>query len=332
MTNATPEPTILDSVDDLVYRACAVLAATQLDLFTPLKHGPLRATQIAESLGVEMLKLRPLLYALVVVGLLTVEDEYFANTAEADYYLVRDRPNYQGDRHKYWADVWGAALFTAESIRTGTPMKQHDYATMSENDLESFLHGLYPWTYDAGTWLAQNYDFASCQTVLDAGGGSGALAIALTEALPHLQVTIIDLPTVVPITQRFVERAGATERVRGKATDLVRQPLTGSFDAAVLRAFIQTMSLDEARQALQNIEQALKPGSTIYIWDRPLDNSRLTPQDLALFNLVFLNIYEHGQKYTVEEYRDLLTDTGFEHFALDDNRMITARKPVSSSE
>lgn len=197
--------------------------------------------------------------------------------------------------------------------------------------MEEFLHGLYPWSFDAGTWLAQNYDFSSCRRVLDAGGGAGALAIALTEAFPHLQAVVVDLPSVVPITRRFVERAGATARVQAKAVDLVREPLTGFFDAAVLRAFVQVMSLEEAHQALVNIHQTLKPGSTIYIWDRPLDDSRLTPQDLAVFNSVFVAIYEHGQKYTVQEYKDLLRETGFEYFALHADSIITARKPVRAN-
>jgi 3-hydroxy-5-methyl-1-naphthoate 3-O-methyltransferase len=328
MTTSTPAPLILDGVDDLVYRACAVLAATQLDLFTPLANGPLPANQIAQALGVEMIKLRPLLYVLVVVGLLTLENGRFANTAAADHYLVRGRPSYQGDRHTYWSDVWSAALCTADSIRTGQPMKKHDYASMPAAELEAFLQGLYPWTYEAGTWLVQKYDFSSYQKVLDAAGGSGALAIALTQALPRLQMTVIELPTVVPVTQRFVERAGATDRVQVEAADLLREPLLESFDAAILRAFIQTLSLEDAHHALHNINQMLKPGSTIYIWDRPLDDSRLTPPDLALFNLVFLNIYNDGQKYTVQEYRDLLTDTGFEGFELHNDRMMTAQKPV----
>jgi SAM-dependent methyltransferase len=325
-----PEPVILDSVDDMIHRATSVLAGTQLDLFTPLRDGPLRAAQIAQSLGVDATRLRPLLYALVVVGLLREEDGRFANTAEADTYLVRGRPGYQGHRAKYWSPAWGASLLIAESIRTGKPQAEHDYATMPEEELEDFLQGLYPWSFEAGTWLAQNYDFASCQTVLDAGGGSGGLATALAGALPHLHVMVVDLPSVIPITRRFVERAGATGRVWAEAVDLVHEPLAGSFDAAVMRAFVQVMSLEEAHQALENIHQALTPGSTIYIWDRPLDDSRLTPEDLVAFNSVFVAIYERGQKYTVQEYRELLAGTGFVDFALHDDRIITARKPAAA--
>ena len=150
MTGSAPEPLILNSLDELVYRAAATLAGIQLDVFTPLKDGPQSAVQIAQSIGVESARLQPLLYALVIVGLLTVEEGSFANTTEADYYLVQGRPGYQGHRHKYWADIWRAALMAAESIRKGKPQAKHDYAAMPADELEEFLHGLYAWTYDTG--------------------------------------------------------------------------------------------------------------------------------------------------------------------------------------
>jgi methylase of polypeptide subunit release factors len=62
---------------------------------------------------------------------------------------------------------------------------------MPEDELEEFMDGMY--SLDDGTWFARNYDFSSCQTVLDVGGGSGGVAIGLAEALPHLQVTVAEL-------------------------------------------------------------------------------------------------------------------------------------------
>jgi predicted O-methyltransferase YrrM len=330
MTDETPKPTILDSLDDLVYRATSTLAGIQLDLFTPLKDGPLSAAQIAESIGVETVKLRPLLYAIVVVGLLEEENGLFSNSPEADTYLVRGRPSYQGHRQKFWADVWASALKIGESIRTGRPLAKHDYAAMPEEELETFMHGLYPWTYDAGIWLTENYDLSSYRSVVDAGGGSGALALALTDSLPHLHATVVEQPEVVPVTRRFVERAGAMERVQVEAVDLVCQPPEGSFDAAFLKALIQTLSIQEAHQVLVNIHKALQPGGTIFIMDRPLDDSRLEPPDLVLFNPIFPAIYDHGQKRTVREYRDLLANAGFEDFALDHAGIITARKSMQN--
>lgn len=329
MTDSSPQPVILDSLDEYVFQATSALAGMQLDVFTQLKDGPRTATEIAETLGVEAIRLQPVLYALVIVGLLTVENSLFANTAEADAYLVRDRPGYIGHRHKYWSDIWSVALLTGESIRSGKPEAKHDYAAMPKDELQAFMHGLDSWAYDAGIWLAQNYDFSSCQRVLDAAGGSGGLAVALMEAVPDLEVTVVEQPDVLPVTLRFLERAGALERVRVEAVDLVSHRPSGSFDAAVLKHFIQTLSIEEAHQALANIRQVLEPGSTLYVWDIPLDESRLAPKFTVLINSMFPAIYDHGQKRTGQEYRQLLTEAVFEGFELDSDGVITARKPFS---
>jgi hypothetical protein len=73
-----------------VYPPMAMLAGMQLDVFTPLKDGPMTATALANALDVRPEKLRPLLYALVHAELLLkFEGDRFANTPEADAYLVR---------------------------------------------------------------------------------------------------------------------------------------------------------------------------------------------------------------------------------------------------
>jgi SAM-dependent methyltransferase len=263
---------------------------------------------------------------LVVVGLLAVEDGLFANTAESDYYLVRGRQSYWGDRHKVESDLWIAALQIAESIQAGKPQAAHDYESMSEDELEEFLGGLHFRAYTEGVRIARNYDFSSCQTVADVGGGTCGIAIGLAGALPHLHVTILELPSVVPVAWRFVERAGVAERVQVQTVDVVNQPLKDTFDVALLKAFIQVLSLEEAHQALSNVHMALKTGGTIYISDLVLDDSRLTPPNATLFSPVYVTIYEHGQNRTVQEYRDLVAEAGFEGFEFHADRIITARK------
>jgi len=101
-------------------------------VFTPLKDGPLSAEHLAQALGVHPAKLRRLLYALVVAGLLTVEGNLFANTPEADEFLVRGRPAYRGGTHEGILLRWQAALQTAETIRTGSPQARQDYAAMTQ--------------------------------------------------------------------------------------------------------------------------------------------------------------------------------------------------------
>ena len=62
-------------------------AGLQLDVFTRLKDGPLTGAEIAAAIGVQPVKLIPLLYALVAAELLTEQNDCFSNTPEADTYL-----------------------------------------------------------------------------------------------------------------------------------------------------------------------------------------------------------------------------------------------------
>src|SRR5437899_8424443 len=94
------QPTTIQHLASAVYPAFAMVAGMQLDVFTPLKDGPLSVEQIAAALDVHPRKPRPLLYALVAAGLLTVQDECFANTPEAAHFLVRGQPTYRGGTHE----------------------------------------------------------------------------------------------------------------------------------------------------------------------------------------------------------------------------------------
>ena len=111
-----------------VFPAMAMLAGLQLDVFTALGNEPLTAKEIAAALGVNPVKLQPLLYALVAAELLTVQDERFANTPEADAHLVQGRPSYKaGSLREFYGDIWPALLKTAATIRSGKPQHKHDF-------------------------------------------------------------------------------------------------------------------------------------------------------------------------------------------------------------
>ncbi len=163
----------------------------------------------------------------------------------------------------------------------------------------------------AGRELVAKYDFSSFRTLVDMGGGPGGLSIAVTEQLPCLQATVVDLPSVTPVTQRFIDEAGATGRVRVKAIDVVTAQLTGSYDVAVLRALIQVLKPDQALRALKNVSSIIKPGGMIYILGHILDDSRISPPEEVWHKLSSINYYDVPAPYTEEEHRLWLTEAGF---------------------
>ena len=290
----------------------AMLAGMQLDLFSPLENGPMSLEQLAEALDVRPLKLRPLAYALVAAGLLEVEAEQFSNTPESSRFLVKGTPTYIGGRHENLAFQWEAMLKTSESTRTGVPQAKLDFTDRPEHELESILRGLHGRLMANGRELVERADLGSwCRTLVDVGGGSGGLAIAVAGGCPDIRATVVDLPTITPITQRFIDRSEVKDRVTVVSADVLRDRLEGSYDAAVLSAFIQVLSPEDAVRALRRIRGLVAPGGSIYILGQVVDNTRLSPILSVGFSLTTLNLYDDGQAYTQQEYLDWLAEAGF---------------------
>jgi len=278
--------------------------------------------------------LRLLLYSLVAAELLTEQNGRFANTREADEYLVKESPSYIGNMQGLLTHRW-TTLFprTAESIRTGAPQAKVDFSQSSEQEVEAFLRRINLLTVTAGRYLLEHYDFSSTKTLADVGCGGAGLALTMAKSCPEMQVTAIDLPLVAPIAQKIVEQEGAIERVKVIAADVLDGPLPGLYDAVVLRGVLQVLPSDAARLALKNIAAAMNPGATIYIIAQILDDSRISPREALGFNLIFINTFDAGESYTEQEHKTWLAAAGFvnierANFLLpDEHGLMTARKP-----
>ena len=303
-------PEIIENLAAAVYPSFAMLAGLQLDVFTPLVDGPMDADQIGRAIGVRPEKLRPLLYGLTAIGLLHVEKGRFSNSPEAGEFLVRGRSAYIGMRHHAYLRRWRSVLQVAESIRTGVPQGKQDYGSMSKDERESFYRGTYDEAHAVGRELAEQLDLSDCRRLVDVAGGSGGLAVALAQAIPRLHVTVVDLPTTTPITERYVKEAGVGDRVEVLAENVVSNRLPGTYDVAILRGLLIVLPPDDARRAVANVAAAIASGGTIYVMGWILDDSRVSPEELATYNLHFINSYEHSQLYTEGEISKWLTEAG----------------------
>ena len=332
MTNQLPRPDTIWRLRTALYPSFALLAGIQLDVFSPLGDGPRTVEQVAETLGVDSDKLGALMYILVESGLLTVEGDQFSNSLEANHFLVRGNSSYMGAGYEAFAEQWNAVWKSAESIRTGSAQAKVDYSAMSEEALESHYHSFHLATLTTGRRLLAQYDFSSSRRLIDVAGGTGGVAIGIAQACPHLRATVVDLPTVTPITQRLVSEAGVADRVEVLAVDVVTGTLEGFFDVAVMSKFIPVISRGQAQRALKNVSQVMEPGGTLYIDDvGTLDNSRLAPPETVRQNLWFINVFDEGQAKTEQERREWLAGAGFEDIERDSfpdgSSIMVARKP-----
>ena len=308
----------------------AVRAALRLDVFTPLAQGSMTAEELADALGVKPRRLQMLLCQLVVADFLELRDERFANTAIAAHYLVKGGPGYIGAIHENWTNQWAAQMLTDESIRTDLPQAKVDFNRMSPAELSGFLKSIHGNAMATGRGLAKNPSFAGAERVVDIAGGSGGVAIGLCQELPHLFMTVVDLPSVVPTGQEMVSEAALADRITVETADLLEKPLSGKFDIAIARAFFQVLSAENCEIAARNVAAAIPSGGEIFVIGHVLDDSGISPEICVAQNVQFLNIYDQGQAHRESQYRDWLAKAGFVDFERkpesQGRSLITARK------
>ncbi|MTI85685.1 MAG: hypothetical protein FH756_17755 [Firmicutes bacterium] len=156
--------------------------------------------------------------------------------------------------------------------------------------------------------------------------------MAICNKYPQLKATVVDLPKVAQLAERFIEEAGMSCRISVSATDLCSDSPEGKYDVAILRAVIQTLSKEQAQMFLRGISQSMVQGGRIFIFGSVLENSCLAPPASLAFGLAFLNVYDHGKAYTEQEHREMLTNAGFADIAVEHDVLVDGMGMVSAKK
>jgi hypothetical protein len=328
------EPTTILQHSTALYTSIAFQVGTQLDIFSALDERPLSIQEASAATNIKPALLERLLYALAASEMLIVEDGVFSNTEEASRYLIKGKPDYLGDHVlvnpllKHW--MIHAGTITAESLRKGMATEKFDYSGLPFEYLLDTFRGTMPVAVKAGEELAKAYDFAGYATVADIGGASGGLAASLVRAFPHLKATVTDLPSVTPVAETLLEEQGMPD-VDVLEWDVLEGPCQRSFDVVVLRALIQVLSPDHAKEALINIGKSVNPGGKIFILGHIMDDSRISPPEEVIWYLLNLNWDDHAGFYAEKDIGEMMLNAGFQEVQRgtlsNGDRVMTALKP-----
>lgn len=311
------ESRIVETLVTQAYGAFALLAGMELDVFTPLAHGPLTAAEIADQLArdgtpADANRLHRLCRALAGYGLLQTEGGgRFALTEEAARTLVKGVPGYRGTAASAYAEGWRACLETSASIRNRAPAAHLDFADGSPERTQAVLRGLAPQAVAGGKALLKYLDFSGIHRMIDIAGGSGALTITVRAAHPQIAATIVELPEVAAQTRLLLDEHPGGEAVTVIGGDAVAGPLPGGFDLAVMRCFLQLFGPPQIKAALATAHKALVPNGQLAIIGYCLTDDERGPALALGADLLFLNYYEAGAAYRLGEYRAWLKDAGF---------------------
>jgi cyclopropane fatty-acyl-phospholipid synthase-like methyltransferase len=270
------KPETPDDVLDLLdasFVSAAVGAAMELGLFWLLEAGPLDLEGVARAVGIPPLRCAYWLQLLCDTGLIervphgfqlsqtarrSILDVYsrdswalLAEEARGRMPGLRDLPHHLRDASSAWE-----ALGLTPSMA---------YARMAEDSVKArratrMLCELHRPLADE---VAGVLDLAGVDRLMDLGGGSGVVSLALARRHPALSVTVVDLASVCAAGQEITAESSLEKRITFHPADFLRDELPIGFDM-VLECDVNVYGVGLFR----NVRNSLNPGGRFVLVDQ----------------------------------------------------------------
>ena len=235
---------VLEKLDlETVFQASrCVIAAERFHIFRKLDGRELTSAEVGRRTGISREYCESFLDFLVFLGLLKKRDNLYRNSALASRYLVRQR-SIRGTElwSRYCAEDYAALSVLEDVLSRGKNWQQilgrkrkRDYELLREDPdwARDFTYLLYDMHKSDADILAKNLDLSDYHSLLDIGGGSGVMSIALVRAHPHLKACILDFEFVCETARRIIRSESLSRRIKTLVGDMSRA-IPGGFDVVM---------------------------------------------------------------------------------------------------
>jgi SAM-dependent methyltransferase len=291
-----------------------LLSGFELDLFTNIDEAGTTSNQVATRLHLNKNACERLLNALVSLGFLTKENHLFFNTDESSNFLSKKSPGYLGGL-MHSNNLWNTWSQLTQVVKTGTPAHADEINDRGEEWLFAFINAMHDRGKKQSPQQLANIDLTGIHSMLDIGGGSGAYSMEFISRKPEMEATIFDLPHVVPITEKFINKEGYTDKIKTFAGDYTKDDLPGEFDLVFLSAVLHSNSFEVNRDLIKKCFHSLNHHGRIVIQDWIMDNNRIQPVTGAIFSINMLVGTEAGDCFTEQEVTEMLHAAGFKNIS-----------------
>ena len=294
----------------------AIYVATELGIADLLADGPRTVADLAATTKTH----EPSLYR--VLRLLASEG-VFAETDDGRFELTPKAAALQQGGGPARLQVlflgrpasWAAAGNLSHTVRTGETafdsvhgVDFFEYNRQHPGDQVLFDQLMAAQTKPVARAVAAKYEFAHMRSIIDVGGGRGALAVEILAAHPHLKGAVFDQPAVAAEATGAIAEAGLGDRCEGVGGDFFRAVPKGH-DAYLLKYVLHDWDDEECVAILRSCRNAMGPGARLLVVEAimPAGNkpSFGKTQDINML----INV--GGSERTQAEYRALYEAAGF---------------------
>jgi hypothetical protein len=334
MTNArNPLLEKLDPADEAAMRSLiggairtqAVYVAAKLAIADQLSLGARDADEIAQRVQADAATLKRLLRFLVFHGVFAEnEDGRFALNGAAEFLQTAHPRSLRPSAIRAGEGMWQVSARLLDAVQTGrTPYDDvHGmpyFERIAERGRDNvFASRMSSSTAGLGEALARLDCVKRARTIVDVGGGHGAVLVELLRRHPHLRGVLLDREPTIEGARTFIEHSGMRERCELVPGDFFDGVPKGG-DVYLLSWILHDWNDEAATRILRACREAGGDDVTLLIVEVLLPpravagegNEHRVIADPYTLDLQML-LLTGGSERTADEYRDLLREAGFE--------------------
>jgi hypothetical protein len=298
MSERAPEAVLWDFLRGaLMAKALGIVA--DLGIANVLADGPRSVEDLAREVGADADVLNRLLRALASDGIFAEDEGIFRNTDTSELLL---RPGWTEFAHLFGGVFYGAVADLDHAVRTGAVTFPEEFGSdfwgwlAAHSEERAVFDGAMAGERRRSADRLAALSWGDGETVVDVGGGNGALLVELLRRRPGLHGIVFDLPE--------------THRDEGALGDDV-EFVAGSFfesvppgDAYVLSGVLHDWDDERALMILRTIGASAPTASRVLIVESviPTDNE---PNGSKWLDLL-MHVLAGGRERTEDEWRALL--------------------------
>lgn len=297
----------------------AIAAGCELGLFDALARGPRDAATLARELDVDRDAIARLARALATLGLCADDGTgRFALTDDGQCLRADAGSSLHG-----WARMAGTRLWAnwgvlAQCVRAGRSAREmRGHADFGELELDpdaarAFNAAMVDLTRPVASAAAAMLDWKGVSTIVDVGGGTGALAAGILARHPRMRALVADLSHARPSAEAFLAAEGVGDRCEFVAADFFAG-VPGGCDVYLLKSVLHNWNDERALEILRACRRSMGAAARIVILERlePVAPARdASSREVARSDLNML-VGCGGRERTASQFQSLLTAAGF---------------------
>ncbi len=303
------------------YLSRALALAAKLRIADLLKDGPRHYGEVAKATGTHASSLSRVMRLLSSAGVFVERHNgNFALTPLGEYLRSEVKGSMRASVMLFAGvgiqDAWKDLEYC---VQTGEPAFRRTrpdgdpFSQMAEGpDAKIFDEAMATFAPQTSAAIAAAYDFSGFDSLVDVGGGNGALLIGILNANPNLRGIVFDMPHNADSAKNKIAEAGLASRCQAVGGDFFKEVPSGG-DAYIIKHVIHDWNDEPALAILKNCRRAMGPNGKLLIaeglYPAHIDQSDISRGATA--NDVNMLVCTGGRQRSEAEFRSLYEAAGF---------------------